>query len=198
MLVVKEDGSTYRPITQEEHEFVQGWQPTTAATVKDCAESVRVGRAIRAAMKQCWFNARKAILKLDDYANDSYMEGWAVIGQMPIEHGWVVRNGVIIDPTLPHREGVYFPGLEFRGRLGIEEFLMTPQGKKCKKEPFFFAFGWGGMDSPSFRRCYEAALATIGSWRCAAGAGVGGSGSNAQDEMVRSLRPVASGLPGLP
>jgi hypothetical protein len=51
----------------------------------------------------------------------------------------------------------YFAGLEFQGRTGIEEFLSTPEGKKCKRSPFFYAFGWGGMKSPSFRKCWESA-----------------------------------------
>jgi hypothetical protein len=55
----------------------------------------------------------------------------------------------------------YFPGLEFRGRGEIEAFLRTPKGRKCKRSPFFFAFGWGGQESPSFRRCYEQAQTVL-------------------------------------
>jgi hypothetical protein len=145
-------------VSTEENGLLSGWQPTTLATMKDYAESARVSRKIRAGMSQCWFNARKAVMKLEDYANASYIEGWAVF-HLAVEHGWIVHNGKIIDPTLPDREGVYFPGLEFRGRQGIETFLATKEGKKCKRSPFFYAFGWGGMESPSFRQCYEDAQA---------------------------------------
>lgn len=158
-LVVRADGSFYQPVAQEDQEFFQGWQPTTVASEKDFFESARVGRKVRAATKQCWFNARKVVQKLDDYAEASYVEGWAILNRFPIEHGWIVHEGRIIDPTLPDKEGMYFPGLEFRGRRGMEEFLATAQGKKCRKSPFFFAFGWGGMMSPSFRKCYEDAMA---------------------------------------
>jgi hypothetical protein len=150
----------------EQNDFLQGWKPTTTAKTKEVEESRRVGKAIKAIPKQCWFNARKAIQKLDEYAGASLVEGWALIrGVMPIEHGWIARNGFIIDPTLPDDEMVYYPGLEFRGRAEIEHFLSIPQGKKCKKTPFFFAFGWGGMLSPSFRKCYDDVMATLNRWQ---------------------------------
>jgi len=137
------------------YKFQYGWKPTSVATTKDIHESRRVGKAIRAISKQCWFNARKVILKSDDYAEASYIEGWALLAcGFPIEHGWVVRSDKIIDPTLPDEGMTYYPGLEFRGRAEINGFLTTPEGKKCKRSPFFFAFGWGGMQSPSFRKCY--------------------------------------------
>lgn len=160
-IFIAADGSITIETSLEEHEFHQRWQPTTATSVKDCIESVRVGRAIRACVKQCWFNARKVVLKLEEYADASYVEGWAVVNNFPTEHGWVVQDGRIIDPTLPEKSGLYFPGLEFRGRRGIGEFLATAKGRKCKKSPFFYAFGWGGMLSPTFRKCYEEAMAYL-------------------------------------
>lgn len=142
-----------RPFEASDEEFVLGWQPTSTATEKDLAESRRIAMAVKAVPSQCWFNARKAVLRLDDYAEASYVEGWAMVGGvLEIEHGWVVRGGRIIDPTLPEDHITYFAGLEFRGRAGIEEFLTTPQGKRCKNTPFFCAFGWGGHKSPSFAR----------------------------------------------
>ncbi len=99
-------------------------------------------------------------MQLTEFAVASYVEGWAVLAKgFAIEHGWIVHNSKIIDPTLPDGVVKYFPGLEFRGRLGIQEFLATPKGRKCKRSPFFYAFGWGGMKSPSFRKCFEAAMA---------------------------------------
>lgn len=156
-LLIKADGTIVDPKTPEELAFLQGWAPTTVATTKDVAESAQVGRKIRAIAKRCWLNARKAIMKLDEYAEASLIEGWALLPSgMAIEHGWVVRqDGVIIDPTLPDADALYFTGLEWKGRAGIKEFLATEQGRLHRKEPFFFAFGWGGMDSPSMRKCYE-------------------------------------------
>jgi hypothetical protein len=160
-IVVKADGTvTTTEYTSEEETFFQGWQATTRATEKDKAESRRVGRAIRAAVKQCWFNARKIVLKLPHYAAASYIEGWVVNEEdgVLMEHGWVVRNGKVIDPTLPDRDFAYFAGLEFKGRKGIQEFLNTPLGKKHKNDPFFFAFDWGGYKSPGYMKAYHDAM----------------------------------------
>ena len=38
---------------------------------------------------------------------------------------------------------------------GIKDFLATPAGRKCKKAAFFYAFGWGGQESESFRRAWR-------------------------------------------
>lgn len=146
----------------DEVAFNDGWRPTSQPAAKDQDESARVGRAIRARRGRCWFNARRAIMRLDEYADAKYVEGLAVLdGFYPIEHGWVVLGGTIIDPTLPHRLVVYFPGLEFPGRGGIAEFLATGPGRKCKRTPFLYAFGWGGNFSPSFTAAREAMMAYI-------------------------------------
>jgi len=159
-LEIADEGSIVAPLG--DIDFLHGWQPTSVATGKDLAESQRTAKAIKAPAQQCWFNARKAIFKLEDYTEASYVEGWASCKGMPIEHGWIIRNGAVIDPTLPADDIIYFPGLEFPGRTGIEAFLATKEGKKCKRSPFFYAFGWGGMLSPTFRKCYEQAMALLG------------------------------------
>ncbi|WP_165247998.1 hypothetical protein [Paludisphaera soli] len=144
-------------ISEEERAFFTGWQPVAQFKGKDVEDSARLRRAIRAAPKRCWFNARRVVQKLDDYADALYIEGIACLnGFTPMEHGWVVRqDGSLIDPTLPAASGVYFPGLEFRGRAGIEEFLATPRGREYRRFPFFYAFGWGGEHSPGMRRAWE-------------------------------------------
>lgn len=146
----------------EEEQFLSGWQPTQENNEKDIGESLRLAARVKAVPTQCWFNARKAVLKLKDYADASYVEGWMVFKDgLAIEHAWVVKGGEIIDPTLPVDEATYFPGLEFQGKVAIEEFLSTPQGKKVRKSPYFYAFGWVGMNSPSFRESYEKAMALV-------------------------------------
>ena len=156
----------------EEKSFLRGWQPTLPVCEKDVGESVHLGNHIRAVPMQCWFNARRAVLKLTDYADAAYVEGWALPeGMAPLEHAWLVRAGAVVDPTLPSRRVTYFPGLEFRGRAGIDDFLRTPQGKECKRSPFFYAFGWGGMDNPSFRRCFEDAQRAFAGWNGIASSG---------------------------
>ena len=138
---------------EDDHAFFLTRRPVLISPPKDDAESVRLGREVRADPKQCWYNARRAVVKSDPYAGASYVEGWAVTDAgMGIEHGWVVRDGVLVDPTLPSGVVAYFPGLEFPGRQGIADFLATPRGKACRRSPFFFAYGWGGHHSPTFRR----------------------------------------------
>jgi hypothetical protein len=138
------------------------WRPTVFHANRDPVESARVGHAVRAVPGQCWLNARRAILRLAEYAGATYVEGWAVFDDvLPIEHAWVRRGNAVIDPTMPDKRAVYFPGLEVSGRQEIASFLKAPEGRKCKNTPFFYAFGWGGMDCPSFRAAGKAALAYL-------------------------------------
>jgi len=73
----------------------------------------------------------------------------------------LVKDGIIIDPSLPEDHIQHFPGLEFQGRNGIQQFLETRRGRKCKKTALFYAFGWGGMKSPSFRKSWDDVRATM-------------------------------------
>ena len=68
---------------------------------------------------------------------------------------------MVIDPTLPHDDIVYFPGLRFTGGLGISEALRIPKEGWCEELPIFYRFGWGGIESPEFRS------ATIAAYRYA-------------------------------
>lgn len=136
--------------TDDDLAFFRTHQPTSGSPPKDEGASEELGRRIRAVPKQCWFNARRAVMRLKDFAEASYVEGWSVLDSgLWIEHGWVVRDGALLDPTLPTRVAAYFPGLEFCGRQEIKDFLATSQGKKCKGSPFLFAYGWGGWFSPT-------------------------------------------------
>lgn len=158
-LVIADDRSIV--VLPEDNQFLDGWKPFSEAKLKDVAESQRTAKAIKAQAKQCWFNARKTILCLPEYSEASYIEGWAVCGGSgtAFEHGWIVKEGTNIDPTLPEGDLIYFPGLEFPGRRGINAFLATKEGKKCKRSPFFYAFGWGGRFSPSFQQAFNDATA---------------------------------------
>ena len=153
-IVLGEDGRIVAaPGDAERARFYAGWAPGTGPSVADAAESAELARRIRAEPKQCWFNARRAVLRLGDYADAGYVEGLAVTREgLLIEHGWVVRGGLIVDPTLPDGVAAYFPGLEFPGRAGIADFLATPLGRGRERSPFFHAFGWSGRESPSFSR----------------------------------------------
>ena len=146
------------PAGERAGDLLTRWAPTSTSSHKDIGVSQKVAVLVSALPKQCWFNCRRAVEGLDEFAEASYVEGWALGENCPAyEHAWLVLDGKIIDPTLPDSSLTYFPGLEFRGRAEIEAFLRTPRGRACRKSPFFYAFGWGGQNSPSFRRCYEQA-----------------------------------------
>ena len=159
-IVINADGSIQEVVfTPEDNEFLRGWQPSLQPFEKNQVESERVGRKIRALPKRCWVNARRAVLELDEYSHASYVEGYVVHQEgFLMEHGWVVRDGMIIDPTLPQKPYRYFPGLEFQGRAGIRAFLATQRGRECGKSPFHYAFGWGGSDSPSYVESMKKAI----------------------------------------
>ena len=131
--------------------------------MKDKIESQRVGKLVRAKHKQCYYNAFHVVMNLPEYANADYVEGMAVFGGLPIEHGWVEKDGVIVDPTLPDRDGVYFPGLRYHGDRGLAEALRTPKPHRSWEDfPIFYRFGWGGVDSPEFRAALVAAYRYAG------------------------------------
>ena len=83
---------------------------------------------------------------------------------MALEHGWVERNGVIVDPTLPTNELTYFPGLRFKGLRGLSKALQIPKPEHTSEDlPIFYRFGWGGIESSVFRSALIAAYRFSGS-----------------------------------
>ncbi len=130
---------------------------------KNTEESKRVGNLVGAKHKQCYINAMRVIWYVPEYDKADYIEGYAVIGSsFCIEHGWVEHDDVVIDPTLPHDDIVYFPGLRFTGGLGISEALRIPKEGWCEELPIFYRFGWGGIESPEFRSAIVAAYRYAG------------------------------------
>ncbi len=51
----------------------------------------------------------------------------AVLDGFAIEHGWIEKDGMVIDPTLPTDEIVYFPGLRFRGQYGLAKMRLRKE-----------------------------------------------------------------------
>jgi len=130
---------------------------------KDTIESARVGKLVRAKSRQCYLNAFRVIQQVREYAQADYVEGMAVTGGLAIEHGWVEKDGTIVDPTLPSQEMVYFPGLRFRGEHGLAKAITIPKPDYTEEDlPFFYRFGWGGIDSPEFRMALVAAYRFVG------------------------------------
>ena len=96
---------------------------------KNTAESKRTAKLIRAKKKACYLNAFRVIQEVPGYQAATYVEGIVVQvmkgGGFPFEHGWVEKDGEVIDPTLPAHELVYFPGLRFVGVLGLAECWLS-------------------------------------------------------------------------
>jgi hypothetical protein len=131
--------------------------------IKDTVESKRIGRLLRAKKQQCYRNAFRLIQEVPEYSDADYVEGIAVVAAgFLIEHGWVEKDGVIIDPTLPDNPINYFSGLRFHGQLGLAKAMTIPKLSHTKDLPIFFRFGWGGIDSPEFRAAQAAANRHIG------------------------------------
>ena len=137
--------------------FLSGWEPTSKTEETDTLESERVARIVGSEPNQCYWNARKVIRALPDYAEAFYVEGFVVTHEGAIfEHGWIVKDGKIVDPTILD-DTTYFPGLEFQGSDQIREFLDTEWGSRANGRPFHKAFGTGGLESPHFKEAFQQA-----------------------------------------
>ena len=67
--------------------------------MKDKVESARVRRLVRARPKQCFRNAVHVVRYVPGYEEADYVEGVIVpANHVVTEHGWVEKNGVIVDP----------------------------------------------------------------------------------------------------
>ncbi len=129
---------------------------------KNVEESHRAGKAIRAKKQCCYLNSFRVIQEVPGYSAAIYVEGIAVQvtqgGGWTFEHGWIEKDGEIIDPTLPSQELVYFPGLRLIGERGLAEALAIPKPKIAKEDfPIFYRFGWGGSGSPEFAKARKQA-----------------------------------------
>ena len=141
------------------------WHPSTTAKQKDELESGRVGDMVNVQANQCYFNARRVIRSLPDYSDATYVEGFVVTEKGAcFEHGWIVKDGMIVDPTLPYGDDSYFSALEFAGQVGIRQFLSTHIGNKYSNRPFHQAFGWNpGIECQNFRQAFKTAMKHLSS-----------------------------------
>lgn len=145
--------------------LVDSHGPTLAPSGKDFEASRRAKRLISAVPTACWFNARRLIEVVDEFADAALIEGYVVSVEEGtyFEHGWVVHRGMIIDPTLPDEDYEYFAGLEFIGRDSIATFdrVSLHDCRRTRDDPFFHAFGWGGVESPHMTKARRAADARV-------------------------------------
>jgi len=103
--------------------------------VKDVPESLRVAGLVQAKPRLCWRNTVNLIYELPEYWQATYVEGIVLDPRhpdFPQEHGWVERDGDIIDPTLPALELQYFPALKW-----VNVFNVLAMEGECNELPFF-------------------------------------------------------------
>lgn len=130
---------------------------------KNKVESARVRQLVRAEPKQCFRNAVRVIQDVPGYEEADYVEGVIVhANHVVTEHRWVEMNGVIVDPTLPDDDLLYYPGLRFRGRHGISEAMRIPKRSDLDVLPILDRFGEGGSESPEFVEAWLAAYGPLG------------------------------------
>ena len=159
---------------------------------KNTEESRRVAghEDVRAERQQCYANAFRVVMFVPGYADATYAEGYAVCSQGScIEHGWVEKDGEIIDPTLPDETLTYFGGLRFRGQTGIAEAVRIPKEPGCEDFPFFYRFGFGGRKSPDFRNAWNEALAYSNSLAMNKSPATAGDGAHCPDCGVSAGQP---------
>jgi hypothetical protein len=80
--------------------------------------------AVRTKAQSCWRNSFSALTSLPDLAGAEYIEGWVVTkgSHQIIEHGWLEKDGAVVDPTLPGQIEAYFAGLRFSAAQGLQVF----------------------------------------------------------------------------
>jgi hypothetical protein len=129
---------------------------------KNIEESLRVARRpeVAAQRRQCFANAFRLVMDVPGYADATYVEGIVVRCGVCMEHGWVEKDGQVVDPTLPEEDIVYFSGLRFEGQRALSKAMIEiPREEGCEDLPLFYRFGWGGSESPEFCGAWEDALA---------------------------------------
>ena len=128
---------------------------------KDIKESLRVGdhKDVQAEYGQCFAVAYRTVTLLPEYHDATYVEGIvAVPSGVCMEHGWVEKDGRIIDPTLPDDDLAYFGGLRFNGAIELARAMLTiPKEPRCEDLPILYRFGWGGRNSPEIQEAWAEA-----------------------------------------
>jgi len=87
----------------------------------------------RGRMKMCFKNATEAALRQDDISGVGswlgdglweYTEGFALCeGLIPVQHAWLSRNGVAVDPTWT--DGIEYVGIRFNKSLLASAIVAT-------------------------------------------------------------------------
>ena len=119
--------------------------------------SRRVAGAIPRQRAKGWQNCWRAVRTLPDLVDASYVEGWAVTGDLlAIEHAWIEVNGRIVDPTFL-RTG---RGISYHPALCVGCQTVQQMGPRFRQR-WPFAHTRAGDDSTRerYRTAQETALA---------------------------------------
>lgn len=114
---------------------------------------------------RCYWNCRQVLETRDDYAGATYVEGIAVKPERSIHaHGWIEKDGKIIDPTRPKDDFRYFAALRFQGLDELEQAIksIAKSPRYDDDLPIFRRFGWNGKNSPEFCEALKQALREFG------------------------------------
>ena len=123
---------------------------------KNVSLSCAVGKSLPARPSECFYNAFRVVTELSEFNSATYVEGVAVdvSGSSIGDHGWVVNNDEIIDPTLPDRDLLYFPVLRVEGSKALQQSLRdTPRSDHHL--PLFWRLRDGGIRLPSIQMAWD-------------------------------------------
>lgn len=74
----------------------------------DVLVSTEAGKLVHAQLGKCYLNALRCASFVDG-DEGFYVEGYGVLRGIPLQHGWLVVDGKVIDPTVAaFRDGVMF------------------------------------------------------------------------------------------
>ena len=115
--------------------------------------SKQAAKTIQAVPKECWQNATRSLLTLQELAHAHYLEGWIVSSAIlvPLEHGWLELDGQLIDPTPAtwKWQHTYVPALHFTK----DELVQALHDNTAL--PIAWRHGWGGMQHPAYVKAYQ-------------------------------------------
>lgn len=127
--------------------------------VKNVSLSQTLREKVGARPQQCFHNAYLVVANERDFINATYVEGIAVdkCGFIIGEHGWIVKEGEIIDPTLPDDDLLYFPVLQFEGHAALCRAMWEIPKRSEEDWPIMWRFGWIPGHLPERDRAWQAA-----------------------------------------
>ena len=115
----------------------------------DQRESMEVGLFVLARLGDCYSNALRAVtfVEGDDVF---YVEGYGVLHGVPLEHGWLVVGGKVIDPTV----AAFTDGVMFDQYVPVLVWSMEDMAAQATEQGVMPLGDWftGGWESGTLTR----------------------------------------------